>query len=164
MIVELSKGTKNNYTSVVRIDKDAGIVEKIIDYDNLSAELFERELYWLNKLAHTGLVPRVLNSDKISNSITMEWCGDVLSEHNKPSDVYYQLYKISIMLLKNGCLYNDWKYGNFLVKNSKVTIIDFGWCPKIIEDYTCGCNIESEIHVKPGGGNLFENVLKESNA
>ena len=47
-----------------------------------------------------------------------------------------QLYNINIELLKHHCYYNDWKKGNVLVKNGKIYLIDFGWCPYILEDYS----------------------------
>jgi tRNA A-37 threonylcarbamoyl transferase component Bud32 len=88
----------------------------------------------------------------------MEWCGDILCESNKPQNVYEQLYNIHIVLLKNGCFYNDWKWGNFLVKDDKITIIDFGWCPTIMEDYSCNGKVITTLKEKPAG-NYFQNVL-----
>lgn len=157
--IEIAKGTNSNYTSIISIDKDNNIVEKTIDYETYSRELFDRELYWLKKLEYADIAPKVIKSDSDNFVITMDWCGDILSNDNKPDNVFEQLYNINIILLKNNCFYNDWKFSNFLVKDGKIKIIDFGWCPKIIEDYSCGDVIYSELKEKPGGGNLFLDIL-----
>jgi tRNA A-37 threonylcarbamoyl transferase component Bud32 len=162
MLQILEKTLHNNYTSTIIINKQLNIVEKIIDYDIYSKELFDRELFWLTKLSNTGVVPKVIDYDRDKNSIIMEYCGEVLSQDNTPDNVYEQLYNISIILLKNQCLYNDWKYGNFVINNNKIFIIDFGWCPLIIEDYTCNSQINSNLNEKPSG-NFFNDILKYSN-
>jgi len=161
MTILIDKGTKNNYTSSLIIDKDRGLVQKTIDYFSYSQELFDREVYWLTMLSHTGIVPAILGFDPNTFTITMTWCGEVLSYDNKPENVYEQLYNISIILLKNKCFYNDWKYGNFLVKDGKITVIDFGWCPKINEDFTCSSAVNSLLTEKPCE-NIFNDILKES--
>ena len=157
--IEIKKATQSNYTSTIRIDKDANVVEKIIDYKEYSQELFNREIYWLEKLQKTNIVPKIIKYNPLTLTITMEWCGERLYEDNKPLDVYEQLFNIHMILLENHCYYNDWKYGNFLVKDNKITIIDFGWCPMVIEDYTCGGNINSKLVIKPWG-NCFLNLFK----
>ena len=159
-MIELKKAERNNYTSTIQIDEENDRVIKIIDYENFSQELFEREIYWLSKLAYSGIAPNLIDYNIDTYTITMNWCGNVLSNINKPKNMYEQLYNINIILLQNGCLYNDWKYGNFLVKNDKITIIDFGWCPKIKEDYTCNLNVNSILTEKPSG-NFFEDILEE---
>ena len=114
--IEIEKGIKNNFTSKIRIDKKKNIVEKIINYGLFSDELFKREIYWLTKLYSTDIVPKLISCNPITHTIVMDWCGDVLTNKNKPEDVYEQLYNIQIILLQNNCFYNDWKYGNLLVK------------------------------------------------
>ena len=156
--IEIEKGKIRNFTSVIRINREQNIVEKIVDYKHYSKELYEREVYWLNKLSDSGVTPKLLNCDPKTNTITMEWCGELLCEENKPDDVYEQLYNISITLLKNNCFYNDWKAGNFLIRNGKIKIIDFGWCPKAIEDYSCNNSVDTELVEKPGE-NAFENIF-----
>lgn len=157
-IIEIKKGEQNNYTSIIKIDRTQGIVEKIIDYEPHTKELFKREVFWLEKLYKTGIVPKLLKYNPLLCSMTMEWCGDILSETNKPDNVFEQLYNIHIILLKNHCFYNDWKSGNLLVKDNKVTIIDFGWCPMIVEDYSCNKSFESELTEKPAG-NYFKDIF-----
>lgn len=158
----IHKGERNNYTSTIIIDRENEIVEKIISYGELSSDLFYREVYWLQRLANTGVVPYILGQDPQKYKIIMNWCGEHLSHDNKPDDVYEQLFKIQMILLQNHCYYNDWKYGNFLVKNGKITIIDFGWCPKIVEYYQCTDEHEIKIISKPCG-NFFHNIFEKNN-
>ena len=158
--IEIEKATQNNYTSIIRINKNDNIVEKIIDYGDYTNELFQREIYWLTKLGPTKKVPKLQRYNILTHTIVMDWCGDILCEDNKPVDVYQQLFDIHIMLLKNQCFYNDWKWGNLLVKDDKITIIDFGWCPKIVEDYTCGKDVNSQLIEKPAG-NYFKNIFEK---
>ena len=56
--IEIEKGSNNNYTSKIRINKEEDIVEKIIDYDGYSNGLFQREVYWLTKLSSTGILDK----------------------------------------------------------------------------------------------------------
>ena len=157
----LNKEDKNNNTSKIIIDKKNNLVKKIIDYNEFSEELFNREMFWLLKLQDTNIVPKVLKYNLSELSITMNYCGEPITYNNSPKDVYKQLYNIQIILLKNNCMYNDWKHGNVLVKDNKVYIIDFGWCPTIKEDYTCNNNVFSDLTVKPGGGNFFKNIFDD---
>ena len=159
-IIEIKKGEQNNYTSTINIDYVRGVVEKIVDYEPYTAELFRREIFWLETLYKTGVVPKLLKYNPMSYTMTMEWCGEILSEKNRPDNVYEQLYNIHISLLKNNCFYNDWKSGNLLVKDGKITIIDFGWCPMIVEDYSCNKAFTSELTEKPAG-NYFKDIFEK---
>lgn len=159
-IVEIKKEERNNYTSTIRIDYARGTVEKIVDYEPYTRELFKREIFWLEKLSNTGIVPKLLKYSPTAYTMTMEWCGDILSEENRPDNVFEQLYNIHIILLKNKCFYNDWKSGNLLVKDGKITIIDFGWSPMIIEDYSCGTSFSSDLTEKPAG-NYFKDIFNK---
>lgn len=158
-MIILNKEEKSNNTSKILIDKDNDFVVKIIDYYEFNEELFYRELFWLNALRDTGVVPKVLSHNLDNFSISMNYCGEILNYNNAPKDVYKQLYNINIILLKHNCMYNDWKHGNVLVKDGKLFIIDFGWCPMIKEDYTCNYNIKSDLTIKPGGGNFFKDIF-----
>lgn len=157
--IDIEKGNQNNYTSKIRIDKKKDIVEKIIDYGEYSDELFKREIYWLTILHDTDIVPKLKSCNPITHTITMNWCGDILSEDNKPDNLYEQLFNINLILLKNNCFYNDWKAGNLLVKDNKITLIDFGWCPRIIEDYSCDKEVKTQLTEKPSG-NYFKDIFK----
>jgi hypothetical protein len=48
-IIDIKKGEQNNYTSTIKIDYEKQIVEKIVDYDPHTKELFFREIYLLVK-------------------------------------------------------------------------------------------------------------------
>lgn len=148
---------KQNYnnTSRISINKEKQIVIKEVVCED-AKELISREEYWLSKLQDTGFVPKIL--DVIDNKIILEYCGEVLDDSNKPIDLYEQLYNINIELLKNHCYYNDWKKGNILVKGAKVYLIDFGWCPYILEDYSCHANVNTERTQKKSG-NYFNKII-----
>lgn len=144
-----------NHTSSIVVEDDR--VTKTICYKDLSEELFRRELFWLDRLKDTGFVPKVLSVSGLS--ITMEYCGEVLNCRNIPDDAYEQLFTIALTLFSRHCYYNDWKIHNLLVKNGKIFIIDFGWCPYAIEDYSCG-KIKTRLTEKPAG-NFFGLILKQ---
>ena len=78
--IEIKKTSQDNYTSLIRINKKDNIVEKIIDYNIYSDELFQREIYWLIKLYSTNVVPKLIDCDPLTHTICMYWCGEVLSE------------------------------------------------------------------------------------
>lgn len=146
---------KYNNTSRITINKQKELVIKEVVCEE-SKELIKREEYWLNKLQNTGFVPKVL--DVVGSKIILEYCGEVLDDTNKPKDLYEQLYNINIELLKHHCYYNDWKKGNVLVKNGKIYLIDFGWCPYILEDYSCQANINTDRTEKKSG-NYFKQII-----
>jgi glycosyltransferase involved in cell wall biosynthesis len=152
-VIELKQHYNN--TAKIHINKEKGIVIKEI-ISNEYKELIIREKYWLGILSDTGFVPQLL--DHINNKLVLEYCGEVLTEDNAPRDLYEQLYNINIELLKHHCYYNDWKKGNVLVREDKIYLIDFGWCPKIIEDYTCGAVINTN-RIKKKSGNYFTKIL-----
>lgn len=144
-----------NNTSIIHIDINYKYVIKEVVCDEWY-ELVERELYWLNVLKNTNFAPKIL--DVAGNKIKMSYCGDILSNNNKPKDLMEQLFNINIELLKHHCYYNDWKKGNVLVLNTTVYLIDYGWCPLIKEDYTCGNTIKTN-RINKKSGNYFMNIL-----
>lgn len=158
-IVTIEKSSARNRTATIRINKKENVVEKVIDYPPYTREIYHREVYWLKRLKTTGIVPEIISSDDSTYTITMQYAGEILSRKNKPRDVYEQLFHISILLMRHGCLYNDWKWGNFLVKDKKITIIDFSWCPRIVEDFSCGGVVETNLKNKPYGP-VFEDVME----
>jgi len=149
------KGKLNNRTSIIKIDK--GIVIKTIIYKNHEQELLEREVYWLTKLKATGFVPKLLKVNGLS--LYLEYIGPVLSKDNIPKNAEKQILQIILTLNEYNCLYNDWKPENVLVKNGKLYLIDFGWCPIIKQDFTCGGKVTSALKNKPSG-DRFLNVCE----
>lgn len=149
---------KKGITANITINDD--IVTKTVVYNNLSEELLEREQYWLRKLAKHDISPKFI--ERKDNSIIMSYCGEpATADDFQRQDIQVQLIKILRVLLENYCFYNDFKLSNFTIKEGKLYIIDFGWCPVIKEDYTCGGKVQSGLSRKPYGNvfNLF-NIFK----
>jgi tRNA A-37 threonylcarbamoyl transferase component Bud32 len=149
---------KRGITANITINGD--IVTKTVVYNNFSEELLEREEYWLRKLTKYNISPKFIG--RKDNSITMSYCGEPATlDDFQRQDIQVQLIKILRVLLENYCFYNDFKLSNFTIKEGRLYIIDFGWCPVIKEDYTCIGRIQSDLNRKPYGNvfNLF-NIFK----
>lgn len=148
---------KKGYTADIRIEDDLvykTVKDKVTKFKVSAEELIQREIYWLKKLEKYNISPRFI--ERKDNTIVMSYCGESPENINSYND---QLLNIIRILLENHCYYNDFKLDNFTVKNDRLYIIDFGWCPKIIEDYTCG-EIESKLKEKPYKNifNLFDSI------
>ena len=149
---------KTGITANITINDD--IVTKTVVYNNFSDELLEREEYWLRKLAKYNISPKFIA--RKDNSIIMTYCGEpATADDFQRQDIQVQLIKILRVLLENHCFYNDFKLSNFTIKEGRLYIIDFGWCPVIKEDYTCGGKVQSNLSRKPYG-NVFNsfNIFK----
>lgn len=153
--MKYSRGKLNNRTSEIEIKDD--IVIKTIVYPKYQQELANREIYWLNLLKDTGFVPKLFKAKDLS--LYLEYIGPTISKKNIPKDAEKQILQILLTLNEYNCFYNDWKPENILVKNKKLYLIDFGWCPIVRQDFTCGRKIESAINKKPSG-DRFANVCK----
>lgn len=153
--MKYKKGKLNNRTSEIEIKED--VVIKTIIYPNYQQELLDREVYWLTTLKDTGFVPKLLKVKDLS--LYLEYIGLTISKKNIPKDAEKQVLNILLTLNEYNCLYNDWKPENLLIRNNKLYLIDFGWCPKIQQDFTCGRKIESALNKKPSG-DRFLNVCK----
>lgn len=153
--MKYKRGKLNNRTSEIEIRNDAVI--KTIVYPKYQQELVDREVYWLTALKDTGFVPKLFKVEEVS--LYLEYIGPVLSEINIPKNAESQLLQILLTLNEYNCLYNDWKPENILVKDKKLYLIDFGWCPMIQQDFSCDRKIETALNKKPSG-DRFLNVCK----
>lgn len=147
----------NGVTSIVT--KVGNLIYKEVNYENLTNELILREIFWLTNLEKYNIAPKFIK--RINNRIVMSYCGEpITSEEAKSSNVQRQLLLIMKILIENYCFYNDFKLDNTLILNNKVSIIDFGWCPLIKEDYSCNNLIVSDLKSKPSGNwfTLFNNL------
>jgi len=154
---------KKGITSTVVIEND--IVTKTIDYNDFNDELLDREVYWLKKLEKHNIAPRFIKKE--GNSIKMSYCGEPLKTKDLlDPEIQVQLIILLGILFKNYCFYNDFKLDNFTIKDGKLYIIDFGWCPVVKEDYTCRGTVQSNLVKKPGGNyfTLFEALQKNNNS
>lgn len=149
-----------NYLGVTsKVTKVNDLVYKEVIYGNFTEELIVREIYWLMKLEKYNITPKFIKRE--GNTIVMSYCGEPLtsSEFNS-NNVLRQFLMITKILSQNHCFYNDFKLDNTLILNGRVSLIDFGWCPLAIEDYTCKNLINSSLTEKPSGNwyTLFDNL------
>lgn len=156
----------NGITSEVKIE--GGLVYKIIkntitQYNVSIKEIIEREIYWLKRLEKYDISPKFI--EKKENTIIMSYTGNNLTEKElQQPTIQIQFINILGVLFSEHCYYNDFKLDNFTIKNGKLFIIDFGWCPLIQEDYSCNKQINTGLSEKPNKNifDLFENI-KNSN-
>jgi len=137
--------THKGNTSKIKIINDK--VYKTVNYKTYTNELIKREIYWLKKLESYNISPRFIKQD--GNTIIMSYCGETVKKEQLTNELYIQLLDILKILNQNKCYYTDFKLENFTIKNDKLYIIDFGWCSEIIEDYSCGKNVKSQLYLKP---------------
>ena len=95
------------------------------------SSLFFNEIFWLKKLKKYNCVPKIINIDFKNLIISISYEGKQIEKSNKPTDWKNQLKKILIILKKNNCFHSDIKPDNLLVKNKKLTLIDFAQSTKI---------------------------------
>ena len=142
-----------------KVTKIDNLIYKEVNYENLTNELILREIFWLTKLEQYNIAPKFIR--RMNNTIVMTYCGEpITSDEIKTNNVQRQLLNIMKIFIENHCFYNDFKLDNTLILNNKISIIDFGWCPVIKEDYTCDGLIMSNLKSKPAGNwfNLFDNI------
>ena len=94
---------------------------------------FHNEIFWLKKLKNFGIVPKVIDIDYKNFVISLSNEGEIISTDNKPKNWEKQLSKILDYLKKNNCFHSDISQENILVKNNKLTLIDFAQSTKITD-------------------------------
>jgi len=139
-------------TAVIQIDHNI-IQKKVINYSNFN--VFERELFWLQRFSNVDFIPNLLDYNKSNKTITMSNVGIHLTKDNKPFNFNEQLDNILNILKKYNCSHNDINLTNILIKDNKITLIDFGWATYISD--------ENEIHDEFFNLNSVENKKKFPN-
>jgi predicted Ser/Thr protein kinase len=86
----------------------------------------EKEVYFLNKLSSYECFPRVVRVDKDANELEMSFCGNLLEEGSEPRLWKKQMKDILNILEKERIYHNDMHNKNFLHKDGKIFLIDFG--------------------------------------
>lgn len=123
--VDKSVGTFNAYwkgaTSVV--SKGEGIVTKKQD-SFMAYSLIDNEERILSKISSIHF-PKIIARNE--GELSIEDCGEMLTENNLPNDWKEQLVKIVIDLRTNNLQHRDIKPDNLCVKNNIIRLIDFGW-------------------------------------
>lgn len=73
----------------------------------------------------SDIVPKLIDFDDLNLTLILENIGEQLSLKNMPDDYIYQAVCIMSVLKNTSINHNDLWYGNILVKDGKIRIIDF---------------------------------------
>lgn len=123
--VDKSVGAFNAYwkgaTSVV--SKGEGVVTKKQD-SFMSYSLIDNEERILSKVSSIHF-PKVIS--RVDGELSIEDCGEPLTEDNLPKDWKEQLIKIIFDLKTNNLQHRDIKPDNLMIKDGTIKLIDFGW-------------------------------------
>ncbi|MCX5578212.1 phosphotransferase [Kaistia terrae] len=111
-------------SSTVRIDLNRFEVHKKLARF-IEHGIEAREIHWLTTLAATGSVPRLLGN--IPGLLRMEYVGEPTRHYNLPADWREQAERILAALASAGCCHNDIKCDNLMVRDGRLTLVDFGW-------------------------------------
>jgi predicted Ser/Thr protein kinase len=114
---------KTGLTSVVYKTSDGQVVKQY--WPRKSGGELEREVFWLERLKNTGVVPELLAVDQSSRAILMSDCGEPISTLNAPLDWEKQLSGLMEQLRANRCSHNDLSEHEVLVKDGRLRIVDF---------------------------------------
>lgn len=123
--VEINELVQCKYSKIV-IDRDGlTVTKKVIDW--LEFGVFEREIYWLQRLADIPFIPNLLDFDHNSKTLITEYAGERLTADNLPVDWDLQARTIIRTLRKYDCAHNDIKPSELLVNDGKLSLCDFAW-------------------------------------
>lgn len=101
----------------------------------ISEKKLEKEVYFLEKLSMYDYFPKIINIDKQNKQLEMSFCGEVLKKGQNPSGWKSQLTRIIEILEKENIYHNDMHWGNFIIMNGKIFLIDFGSASENDEDF-----------------------------
>jgi hypothetical protein len=111
-------------SSTVRIDLNHFEVHKKLGrFSEHGIE--QREIRWLDIMAPSGLVPRLLG--RTPGLLRMNYVGEPTRRYNLPADWREQADRILAALEAAGCCHNDIKCDNLMVRDGRLTLVDFGW-------------------------------------
>ncbi|WP_421758974.1 hypothetical protein [Devosia sp.] len=110
--------------SQVNLDLKAGIVTKTVGRFS-EFGILEREIFWLNRLATSGIVPRLISTTDMTLCLT--YVGEPVRRYNLPSDWREQAEIILSSLAAAACRHNDIKCDNLTVLDGCLYLLDFGW-------------------------------------
>lgn len=101
-----------------------GNIVKQLTTNNI--DQFNREVFWLEKLAGTGVAPELISYDQGNLSIVMTDCGEPISLEDIPPDWRAQLKAALEVLKVHNCRHNDLSEKEVLARDGKITLVDFG--------------------------------------
>jgi predicted Ser/Thr protein kinase len=95
-------------------------------------KLVEREIKWLKRLKEFDRTPNFISQKK--HSFIMTYSGIRARKSNLPKDWRDQVNYICNKLDEYGCRHNDIKFGEILVKDDKIHLVDFQWATSTHEE------------------------------
>ena len=110
-------------TSTVYRNVDGDIVKQLTSGN---IDQFRREVFWLKELAGTGVAPELIAYDQDNLSIVMTDCGMPIARATMPPDWRAQLMAALETLKAHNCRHNDLSEKEVLVRDGKITLVDFG--------------------------------------
>ena len=96
--------------------------KKIFENENK----MKKEIYFLEKLSEYKYFPKIINRNIERKELEISFCGNVLNENEEPKLWKNQVKKIIKILEKENIYHNDMHDENFLNKDGKIFLIDFG--------------------------------------
>ena len=150
-------------TADIFIDDDKTYVMKVLKKTNSweLSDVIYREVHAVKHLREHGVdwVPEIIVV--LGNKIIMDYCGEPISRQNAPKDYKDQIENIINTLWELNLQHNDimWKNkkSEFLVKDNKVYLVDWGWS-SINNDLSWGVGLDKK---KPGGISEDQSVLSK---
>ena len=139
--LQLSNKEKFKLESLINFKISNTIIKKEIkEYDGCDKigdnfDHFFREIKSLEKLKKYNNFPKIISFDEKKHIIYLNYCGELINENNIPSNWKDQLENINKILNENNIFHNDIWYGNFLIKDGIIHLIDFGWSTHYYQDY-----------------------------
>ena len=96
------------------------------NHDN-SKDIFKKELEILKRIQFHDLNIKLISCDEDKMNLVMNYCGESLWDNFKlPVDWKQQIKDIFTKLNSCGIFYPEFKLQNILVKDNKITFIDYG--------------------------------------
>ena len=91
-----------------------------------SEEIFVKEVEILKRLQKTSFVPRLISFDE-DNELVLSYEGESLwNDWKLPEDWEHQINEIFDGFDQHGIFYPEFRLQNILVKDGKITFVDFG--------------------------------------
>jgi hypothetical protein len=114
-------------SSVVGIDPELGVAVKAYKRTYEHLHDFEREVYWLETLNGCAWFPELRSFSTHDRELTLGYAGVNVTPDTIPRDWRDQADTILHALELFNCQHNDLRPENLLVKDGKLTLIDFQW-------------------------------------
>ena len=127
MHYEIENKIKVNIDNCIVKKKFIDINEKVTQYFGGKKGQYNREVKGLLSVYKKKHFPVLLSKNDNNYIIFMTYCGEPLTDTNIPENWKKQLNTINDTLSSVKYLNNDMWKNNFLVKDSIIHLVDFGW-------------------------------------